>query len=109
MITVTKNNGAKSSTGEAKKGNKGRVDLFAQQNPDGTFSVRCVDVGNYGRVRSWTEVPVTREDLEDMAEKLHALAVGLLVTTEAPREEPQAEPTPEATSENVADAVELSA
>jgi hypothetical protein len=91
MLTVLKKSGARSTAGDvAKKGNKGRLELFVSRD-ESTYSVRFTDYGNYGRVRWDADFGLlTRNDVEEMIAELQSLVDGHSDTTHVPFEELEA-------------------
>ena len=91
MLTVSKNNGAFSTadknTSAKRKGNKGRLELFVENNGDGSFCIVFGDYGNYGRLRWGANFgEQSEEDLDFMINQLIALKNGKIETTYVPFE-----------------------
>lgn len=87
MLMKLKLHGAKSSAGgNGKRGNKGRLELFAEKTNEG-FSLKFLDFGNYGRVR-WTGDfgELGSEELDDMIFSLTELRDGGEHSTRWPQE-----------------------
>ena len=88
-----KNNGAVSTAGQTvKKGNKGRLSLYAERTEDG-LQLHFQDFGNYGRERWSAMFPMTDSDLENMVFLLDQLRLGEINTTLAEPAETQEEVT----------------
>jgi len=85
MLTRFKKlDGAHSSidNGTPKRGNKGRLSLFAERNGEG-FTLQCVDVGNYGTERWRGNFGVlSEEDIMNMISDLTSLVRSDIQTTE---------------------------
>lgn len=111
MLTVTRRSGASSTADRdrtgAQKGRKGRLELFASANGDGTYSVSFSDYGNFGKERWSADFgTLTEEQLNDVIESLRALQSGVIDTTHVPFElisaqdgEPTEAPAEEVTPE----------
>lgn len=83
MLTKLKNDGATSTAGiSVKKGNKGRLELFAEKLFDDGFGVTFSDFGNYGRLR-WTADfgDLDRVDLMSIRDALTKLIEGHIDNT----------------------------
>lgn len=86
MFTKLKAHGASSTAGSGagKRGFKGRLDLTAAVNEDGSYSLRFTDYGNFGKVRWEGDFgTLSKEDLEDMSDALLDLANNRINTTAA--------------------------
>jgi len=82
MLMKLKSDGASSNAGgRGKKGNKGRLELFAEKKGE-EFSLKFLDFGNYGRVR-WTGDfgTIDAEELDLLIFSLIQLQEGDLSTT----------------------------
>ena len=106
MLTVLKKNGATSTaekvTKKGPKGVKGRLELFAEQADNGTFRIHFVDYGRYGKVRWEADFgTLSREQIENLAADLQALADGQFDNTHILVENLRQEP-------DVAEALEVS-
>jgi hypothetical protein len=98
MLTVLKKNGAKSTAGDvAKKGSKGRLELFGLRNADGSCGLHFADYGNYGKTRWSADFgTLTAEQVREIGQSLLDLAEGRIDTTHIPFSEVEAsasEPT----------------
>lgn len=108
MLTISKKDGAISTAGAAKKGDKGRLELNAFSRGDGTYGVNFKDYGNYGRIR-WEASfgDLTEHSIDDMIEALTELRQGLIEDTAVEFQPTQPEPEPEAEAELVEEDEEL--
>lgn len=91
MLTVSRKSGASSTADKGRtgsqKGSKGRLELFASRNTDGTYSVSFADYGNFGRERWAADFgTVTEAQLSDLIDALSALQSGVIDTTHVPFE-----------------------
>jgi len=73
---------------KALKGEHGRIDEWAQIEPDGRYSFNYLDVGNYGKERWTSRSYVTGEQLDHAIAQLQALRAGQIATTRLPVEAP---------------------
>jgi hypothetical protein len=112
MLTISKKDGAISTAGAAKKGDKGRLELNAFSRGDGTYGLNFKDYGNYGRIR-WEASfgDLTEHSIDDMIEALQELRAGQIEDTAVEFQPPQPEPEAEAepVEEELEDEAELSA
>lgn len=100
MLTKLKSDGAVSTAGSSvKKGNKGRLELTAEQGSDG-FGLSFFDFGNYGRLR-WAANfgQLDREELVSVRDALTDLIEGRVASTHVPFEAAVVEATTEAEAE----------
>jgi hypothetical protein len=85
-----------------KKGNKGRVELYAERTEDG-LSITFQDFGNYGRERWKATAPTSEEEIHSLIAQLQGLVAGTTDSTRMsdeeletlltpPQPEPEAEP-----------------
>jgi hypothetical protein len=102
MLTISKMNGASSNTGQIKRGNRGRLELWAERTEDG-YRVRFADYGSYGRSRWQADFGLVDEDqLRAVIGDLEALLDGVEDSTHVAFVEPVAEPVEEPEVEAVA-------
>lgn len=101
MLTISKKNGAKSTAGEqARKGSKGRLELFAMRLADG-FGLYFGDYGNYGKSRWSADFgSLTADQLREIAQGLNDLADGRIDTTHVPFTEVEASASAPAEAES---------
>ncbi len=88
-------------TGKALKGERGRIEEWAQAEADGRYSFNYLDVGNYGKDRWASKGYLTADELDAAIAKLQALRNGEIATT---RLEPEPAPAPEAAAPEAASA-----
>lgn len=118
LLKASRNSGVSSTTNKTpRKGNAGRVELFAERREDGVH-VLCEDVGGYGKVRHLVDFGVVSpEELISMAVQLQGLANSQINTTRAtaaqietllrPAQEEQAEAAPDTQAQVDQDGVEV--
>lgn len=72
-------------SGAPKKGNSGRLEMFAQSTGNNTFNLTFQDVGNYGRLRYQATISdASAEEIRTMALSLLDLVDGHINNTQSP-------------------------